>query len=456
MDVVRDGPADAPRRCCWSAAPATAWKASAARACRCTLLADAGAAPRRAMPAWPCCYMHALNPWGFSWWRRTTHENVDLNRNFHDFTPAAAGATRLRRDRHLLVPATWPPTPEADAGSPPTPAHGRALQAAISGGQYEHPEGLFYGGRNPTWSQQTLRHVLQDHGRAARAWAGSTCTPAWAPAGTASASSPAATMPPRWRVPAPGGGRRPSRRSTTAPRLGAAGRADVAGRLRRNARRPSTPASRWNTAPLPVAAVMDALRADQWLENHPQAGAAQREPIKRSTRDAFYTDTDTWKSRIVEQGRQAAAQALAGLWGAGAPAARRSSVQPGRCRPTGQPRQQVAAQRLAQLHAPLVEAVDAPQRAAGEHAVLVQRDQRAQRTRRQRVQHQRGARPVAGEAAVARHVSGSQRRLRRGGRLLASACLGALAQHQRLALRQAVGQQLGAGAGPAARGAGLS
>ena len=41
----------------------------------------------------------------------------------------------------------------------------RALQAAISGGQYEHPEGLFYGGRAPTWSQQTLRHVLQDHGR---------------------------------------------------------------------------------------------------------------------------------------------------------------------------------------------------------------------------------------------------------------------------------------------------
>ena len=38
-------------------------------------------------------------------------------------------------------------------------------------------------------------------------------------------------------------------------------------------------------------------------------------------------------------------------------------------------RQQVAGQRLAQLDAPLVEAVDAPHRAAGEDAVLVQRDQ---------------------------------------------------------------------------------
>ena len=31
-------------------------------------------------------YIHALNPYGFSHIRRTTHENVDLNRNFQDFT----------------------------------------------------------------------------------------------------------------------------------------------------------------------------------------------------------------------------------------------------------------------------------------------------------------------------------------------------------------------------------
>ena len=31
-----------------------------------------------------------------------------------------------------------------------------------------HPHGLFYGGRDPTWSQRTLRHVLREHGRALR------------------------------------------------------------------------------------------------------------------------------------------------------------------------------------------------------------------------------------------------------------------------------------------------
>ena len=64
---------------------------------------------------------------------------------------------------------------------------------------------------------------------------------------------------------------------------------------------------------LPMREVVDALRADQWLENHPEAPAAQLEAIKRQLRDAFYTDTDDWKQRIVEQGVQAARQAVAGL-----------------------------------------------------------------------------------------------------------------------------------------------
>jgi hypothetical protein len=33
-------------------------------------------------------------------------------------------------------------------------------------------------------------------------------------------------------------------------------------------------------------------------------------------RDVFYTDTEAWKQRIVEQGVEAARQAVAGLGGA--------------------------------------------------------------------------------------------------------------------------------------------
>ena len=66
---------------------------------------------------------------------------------------------------------------------------------------------------------------------------------------------------------------------------------------------------------LPLADVMQALRADQWLENHPEAPAAQRAALKRATRDAFYTDTPAWKRQVVAQAHEAALQALAGLAG---------------------------------------------------------------------------------------------------------------------------------------------
>lgn len=63
---------------------------------------------------------------------------------------------------------------------------------------------------------------------------------------------------------------------------------------------------------LPQRDVIDALRADQWLEN-PDADDAIRRDIKREVRDAFYTDTDEWKRRIVEQGVGAANDAVRGL-----------------------------------------------------------------------------------------------------------------------------------------------
>ena len=61
--------------------------------------------------------------------------------------------------------------------------------------------------------------------------------------------------------------------------------------------------------------MIGALRADQWLELHPEAPEEQQRQIKQQTRDAFYVDTDEWKQRIVEQAVDAAHGALAGLAG---------------------------------------------------------------------------------------------------------------------------------------------
>jgi hypothetical protein len=64
---------------------------------------------------------------------------------------------------------------------------------------------------------------------------------------------------------------------------------------------------------VPVAEVIDALRGDQWAENHPETDADTRAALRRRVRDAFYTDTDTWKAQIVAQGLEAVRQAVAGL-----------------------------------------------------------------------------------------------------------------------------------------------
>jgi hypothetical protein len=59
--------------------------------------------------------------------------------------------------------------------------------------------------------------------------------------------------------------------------------------------------------------VLLALRAEQWLANHPAAGAMLRDAIKRQMREAFYDDSPTWQAMAYAQSRVAVLQALRGL-----------------------------------------------------------------------------------------------------------------------------------------------
>ncbi|NQV10960.1 MAG: DUF2817 domain-containing protein [Cyanobacteria bacterium] len=67
----------------------------------------------------------------------------------------------------LLVPAEWdgPVREQADAALlQRIAAHGiPAYQALLQRGQYTRSTGLFYGGTQPCWSNQTLRQLLREH-----------------------------------------------------------------------------------------------------------------------------------------------------------------------------------------------------------------------------------------------------------------------------------------------------
>jgi hypothetical protein len=59
--------------------------------------------------------------------------------------------------------------------------------------------------------------------------------------------------------------------------------------------------------------VIGALRGDHWLHLHPEAPDALRQQIKQALMDAFYVDTDEWRTQIVDQAMDAMQQAVTGL-----------------------------------------------------------------------------------------------------------------------------------------------
>jgi Protein of unknown function (DUF2817) len=313
MDVVRDGPADA-RAVLLVSSACHGVEGFCGSGVQNAILADAALRAEARRRGVALLLVHALNPWGFSWWRRTTHENVDLNRNWHDFHAPLPKNEGYETIAHWLVPATWPPSAETEAALAAYAArHGaRALQSAVSAGQHTHPEGLFYGGQGPTWSQQTLRHVLQDHGRRCARLGWIDLHTGLGPSGhgerifacrdDASALARARAW---WG------------REVTSIYDGSSTSSKLSGMMFEGLYQECPQAEYTGIAleygTLPFDQVTLALRADQWLENHPEAGAPQRDAIKRQVRDAFYTDTPAWQARIVEQGLEAARQAVAGL-----------------------------------------------------------------------------------------------------------------------------------------------
>lgn len=104
--------------------------------------------------------IHALNPSGYFHCRRADGENVDLNRNFLKANEPYRGVPIYH---HLVDPVINPPRPprrldffvlrlwwlKQNIGM-------RALRQAVAGGQYENPQGLFFGGHDKSATMRIL------------------------------------------------------------------------------------------------------------------------------------------------------------------------------------------------------------------------------------------------------------------------------------------------------------
>jgi uncharacterized protein DUF2817 len=51
--------------------------------------------------------VHALNPYGFAYLRRVNEDNVDINRNFHDFSNPLPSSSEYEAIHDWLVPVEW-------------------------------------------------------------------------------------------------------------------------------------------------------------------------------------------------------------------------------------------------------------------------------------------------------------------------------------------------------------
>ncbi|MVQ29829.1 DUF2817 domain-containing protein [Ramlibacter sp. MAH-25] len=265
-------------------------------------------------------YVHALNPYGFSHTRRTTHENVDLNRNFHDFSRPLPANPAYRELHPLLLPDQWPPAPATEQRLMAwMQQHGQAaFQAAISSGQYEFPQGMYFGGTAPTWSNLTLREALRAHGRRAARIAWIDFHTGLGPSGLGEriyAGPDDAAQVARVRSWWDGGGKTP----VTSIYDGSSTSAKLTGMMW-SCVADECPQAEYSGIALeygtqPLLQVLQALRAEHWLHLHPEAPPAQAAAIRQQLLEAFYTDTPEWRQRILEQAREAMVQAVDGLAG---------------------------------------------------------------------------------------------------------------------------------------------
>lgn len=109
-------------------------------------------------------FIHAMNPYGFAHLSRTTENNVDLNRNFRDFSSQPPENSVYDSLRPILCPdelsllgretinqklenlaaeITWP-----------------IVVDGFMKGQYADPKGVMYGGKQREWSTLTLEKIV--------------------------------------------------------------------------------------------------------------------------------------------------------------------------------------------------------------------------------------------------------------------------------------------------------
>ena len=261
--------------------------------------------------------VHAVNPYGFAWQRRVTEENVDLNRNWLDHGnghPANPGYDELHS---LLCPRDWSDQTIAETQAALDvweATHGTmALRAAISGGQYGHADGIFFGGTRDTWAKTNLEGLLRTHLSQARRVGAIDIHTGLGPYGFGDRLLPFAPDDPVTRLaqdwfegdctdtPAGAHVNVADLHGVSLPAIRDHLAADVFVGI----------ALEYGTVPTPD--VRQAVRADNWLHLHGQLDSPKGRAIKEQIRAAFFPSGRDWKLQVWERAEETVKLMVRGL-----------------------------------------------------------------------------------------------------------------------------------------------
>ncbi|MEM7253645.1 MAG: M14 family metallopeptidase, partial [Pseudomonadota bacterium] len=250
--------------------------------------------------------VHANNPHGFAHERRVNEDNIDLNRNFIDFDkgyPESPGYAALHP---ALVPASWEGEARDEADAIIAAYIEReglaAFQQVTSRGQYTHPDGLFYGGTEPSWSRRTIEAFARAHLAHARRIAIVDFHTGLGPRGYGEIIGRGAPGDPRYeRTVAWYGDDVRSAVVGNSASVRLSGTIDFG--YQRACPNAEQTAITLEFGTLPLEDVHAAIRADNWLYARGGAQASPRfSDIKAQIRSAFYGEDSQWKADIWARG----------------------------------------------------------------------------------------------------------------------------------------------------------
>ena len=245
---------------------------------------------------------------------------MDLNRSFVNHAapyPQNAGYEQLHP---LFLPEEWCASTARRVGAAlldfARTNTFQALFSALGAGQHSHPDGIYFGGHEPTAAGRRFLEIVEDHVLGARV----VLFLDWHTGLGTYGAGQVVDLPRRG---AAGGerGRAWFAHELASPVGEEAAPIHVAGTVGEGLRRKLAPSGA-QTIPLTVEfgtyaqlQVLLAFVADNWLHHRGDLHGRQGRAIKARLRRALYPDEDDWKELVWVRGRQLMRRAVGGLAG---------------------------------------------------------------------------------------------------------------------------------------------